>query len=63
MSRERLKLETSNMAWLNLCNKTADIKQRKLHSVSQSYISHRSKTAKNTNFVKVWYKESHPQAF
>jgi len=43
MSWEQLKLETSNMAWLNLYIKTADIlnKQNCTH-----FHSHRSKTAK-----------------
>jgi len=59
LSREWLKLETSKTfikayrssieityRWINSCNKTANIKCTKLHSVSQSYVRNRSKTAK-----------------
>jgi len=36
--------------WLNLCNKTANIKWTKLHSVSQLYMRNRPKSAKKKIF-------------
>jgi len=41
--------------WLNLCNKTANIKQTELHPFSQVSLEN----SKDENFGKVRYNESH----